>query len=57
MRSLVLCHCWNNADPDPDCEFCGGFGEVEVDDENTDSAGIPSAAGASGSARDSAASE
>jgi hypothetical protein len=45
MRSLVLCHCWNNADPDPDCEFCGGFGEVEVDDENTDSAGIGPAAG------------
>jgi hypothetical protein len=57
MRTLVLCSCFgpleHGGDPDPDCELCGGFGEVEVEDEPEgveieDSAGMGSAAGAQG---------
>ncbi|HSN67895.1 MAG TPA: hypothetical protein VLV48_01530 [Thermoanaerobaculia bacterium] len=29
-RCYVLCDCFENSDPDPDCPKCKGFGELEV---------------------------
>ena len=30
VRTYVLCDCFENSDPDPDCPKCKGFGELEV---------------------------
>lgn len=29
MRYLVLCSCAPDGEPDPCCEECGGYGEIE----------------------------
>jgi hypothetical protein len=37
-RTMVLCACFGDSDPDPDCPECEGFGEVEAPDDGPEAA-------------------